>query len=103
EAMWYRTKVTVPADAAGRKLNLWIAATDGSAKVFVNGKQVPYDGADGKQADEFVGYCQPASFDITAAVNPGGENTIAIYSERRFMNELGTGGLLGPALIYANK
>jgi hypothetical protein len=45
---------------------------------------------------EANGYCTPFSFDITDAVKPGGENHIAILCTRTAINELGTGGLLGP-------
>ncbi len=72
-------------------------------QLFVNGKHVPWATAAGEQKDQFSGYCQPASFDITDAVRRG-QNTVAIYCVRTFINELGTGGLLGaPVVIYREK
>jgi len=47
--------------------------------------------------DAFAGYCQPAQFDITAAVKPGA-NQITIPCEHARLNELGTGGLMGPVV-----
>ena len=101
-AMWYRRSVDLPAVAAGKKIKLWIGAADGRVKVFVNGQHVPHQ-AEGKTAPDFSGYCQPASFDITAAAKPGSKNQLSLYCEREFLNELGTGGLIAPVAIYTDK
>jgi len=54
--------------------------------------------------DEFKnGYGKPATFDITAALKPGAENQITIRGTRVFINELGTGGLLGPVYLYRER
>jgi hypothetical protein len=103
KSMWYRTEVPLPAVPSGKKVYLWIGSTDGSARVFVNGKPVAYTDARGKTSDEANGYCQPFSFDITAAVKPESANTLAILCTRTFFNELGTGGLLGPVVVYVEK
>src|SRR6185295_13187714 len=111
-ALWYRTEVAMPAIPAGKKVHLWVSSTDGAARVFVNGKHVPYV-AETVQPDKTVkkevkieadGYCQPFSFDITSAVKPGAANQITILGTKTAMiNELGTGGLLGPVVIYREK
>ena len=101
-AGWYRADVTLPRAPAGKKVSLWIGATDGSAKVFVNGKHCPYVTSDGETKDAFSGYCTPASFDITDAVREG-ENQVTILCVRTFLNELGTGGLLGPVVVYRER
>lgn len=62
---WYRTTAEIPA-AKGKKTWLWIGATDGTAKVSVNGKHIPSVAPYGKTADEFDGYMAPASWNITA-------------------------------------
>ena len=41
--------------------------------------------------------------DITEAINPNAENQITLLCTRTFFNELGTGGLLGPVLLYQEK
>ena len=102
-AMWYRTAYQSPKLPAGKKLYLWIGATDGSAKLFVNGRHIPYTDTKGVSKEVFSGYCTPASFDITEALRPGAANHIAILCERTFINELGTGGLLAPVVIYQEK
>ena len=43
------------------------------------------------------------NFDVTAVVKPGAANQISILTTRTFFNELGTGGLLGPAALYREK
>jgi hypothetical protein len=100
-SMWYRTTVDVPEIPAGKKAYLWIGSTDGSARVFVNGKEIPYRNAKGEDV-EFSGYCQPGSFDITDTVKSG-ENQLSILCTRTAFNELGTGGLLAPLVIYREK
>jgi beta-galactosidase/beta-glucuronidase len=101
--VWYRAQVDVPQAPSGKKIYLWVGATDGLCKVFVNGQHVPYRNTKGEESAEANGYCQPFSFDITAAVKAGGKNQIVIRGARTFINELGTGGLLGPVVIYTEK
>ncbi|MCC7421938.1 MAG: DUF4838 domain-containing protein [Planctomycetaceae bacterium] len=102
-AAWYRHKVTLPAVPAGKKIWLWLGATDGTAKVFVNGKHCPWVNDKGEKVDQFAGYCQPASIDVTEAVKAGGENTIAVFTNRTDLNELGMGGLIAPVVLYHDK
>lgn len=102
-AMWYRTRVAVPAIPNGRKVYLWISGMDGSCKVFVNGRPLPFVTAKGETQPQAEGYCNPASFDITAAVKPGAENQITILANRLTINELGTGGVLGVVALYREK
>ncbi|MBI2805454.1 MAG: DUF4838 domain-containing protein [Planctomycetes bacterium] len=101
--VWYRTQVKLPAIPTGKKVYLWIGATDGACKVFVNGEHVPHVDAKGKKAPEANGYCDPFSFDITRSARSNGNNQITIVGTRTFLNELGIGGLLGPVLVYREK
>ncbi|MCC6498131.1 MAG: DUF4838 domain-containing protein [Propionibacteriaceae bacterium] len=104
KSMWYRTTVAVPPVPTGKKVRLWIGSTDGTAKVFVNGKHIPYVDPQGKKSGDVAkGYCEPFSFDVTNAIKPGARNTIAILCTRTFFNELGTGGLLAPVMLYSDK
>lgn len=107
--MAYRTSQKLPALPAGKKAFLWIGSTDGSAKLFVNGQHVKYPVPEktaknekGDLIDAFKGYCQPAVFDITAAVKTG-DNQFTILCDRYHLNELGTGGLIGPVVLYREK
>jgi hypothetical protein len=100
-SMWYRSDVSLP-EAAGKRTHLWVGATDGRVKLFVNGRHVPYQPAEGAAQDAFEGYCQPISFDVTDYVQAG-ENQVALLATRTFFNELGTGGLLAPVVVYREK
>ena len=109
-SMWYRTSMKLPEIPKGKRVYLWLAATDGSAKLFFNGKHIPYvketKDEDGKvttaKSDAFSGYAAPASFDITEGVRPG-DNRVSLLCTRTAQNELGTGGLLGPVVVYREK
>ena len=111
--MWYRTQVELTASpSSGKRVSLWVANSDGSTKVFVNGEHVRYSKvttqpdktSKTEQMDAHVdaGLNEPASFDITQVVRPG-RNQITILSTRSYINELGAGGVLGPVTIYAGK
>ncbi len=102
---WYRAKAKVPAVPAGKKVFLWIGGVDSTCKLFLNGKHISYVNQKGEAAEQFRGYAYPASFDITSAVKANAENQITMLCNRNFgwINEIGTGGLLGPVVIYAEK
>ncbi len=107
--MAYRVSMKIPAPLAGKKILLWIGSTDGSAKLFVNGQHVKYvvpektrQNEKGDSVDAFNGCFSPAAFDITSAVKAG-DNQFTILCERNWLNELGTGGLMGPVAIFREK
>src|SRR5690606_32775834 len=107
--MVYRVEQRLAAAPEGKRAWLWIGATDGSAKVYVNGRHVRYvvpestrRHAKGQVLDAFAGFCEPARFDVTDAVQPG-LNRIAIVCERTWLNEVGTGGLMGPVVVFRER
>jgi hypothetical protein len=88
---WYRQTVEVPASAAGKRLFLWCGGVDETAKVWVNG--------------QMIGISPGASFypfemDATAAVKPG-KNVIVFCLSNEVVNEVGTGGIVAPVMLYA--
>ena len=96
--MVYRASQRLAALPEGKRAYLWIGSTDGSAKVFINGKLMPYS----EQREAFDGYCRAAQFEITGALKDG-DNQFTILAERHRLNELGTGGLMGPVVIYSDR
>lgn len=44
----------------------------------------------------------PASWNITDALREGA-NQITVLTERRDVNEIGTGGIMGPAAVYRER
>ncbi len=100
DKMMYRKEVDVPEVPSGRDVYLWLPATDGSAKLYVNGEHVPYITGGGDSREAFTGYGMPGSFKITEALRPGERNLIAFLCKRTGLNEVGTGGLLGAPVLY---
>ena len=107
--MVYRTAQRLGALPAGKRAFLWIGSTDGSAKLYVNGKHVKYvvpaktrQHEAGDVIDAFSGYCTPAWFDVTEVL-VAGDNQFTILAERTNLNELGTGGLMGPVVVFREK
>lgn len=96
--MAYRVSQKVDAVPEGKRAYLWIGATDGSVKVFVNGTAIRFS----EEREAFNGYCKPAMFDITDALRAG-DNQFSVLADRHHLNELGTGGLMGPVTIYLDK
>ena len=90
--VWYRQSVEIPASAKGRRLFLWFAGVDEAATVWVNSKLV---GASAK------GTFKPFDLDITPYIKAGERNTIIVRLANETLNELGTGGIVGPVMIYA--
>jgi len=89
---WYRAHVNIPAFPTEKKVYLWVSGVDDTCQVYINGRPI----------GEVTDYCKPLSFDITAAVTAG-ENQLTIKCTRSTLNEVGTGGLLGPVVIYREK
>src|SRR5205085_1057533 len=81
-AVWYRTQVELPPVPAGKKIFLWMGATDGRVKVFVNGRHVSFVNDKGGRTESFAGFCQPVSCDITSVIQAGAKNHIAILCTR---------------------
>ena len=86
--LWYRTRFDAP--KGGGKLALFFAEIDGSATVYVNGRQV------GEQAKKRV----PFECDVTDAVRPGA-NVVAVRCDHRNITELFLGGILRPVLLIS--
>jgi hypothetical protein len=91
--IWYRHDFELPA-SSGKSLRLWLGGTDDSVHVYLNGKDL------GLQSPGNFG---PSDVDLTPALNRGGKNTLVLAVDNTSINELGTGGLVRPALIYAPK
>jgi hypothetical protein len=92
--IWYRHEFTLPeAGRDAKSLKLWFGGLDTYTDVWLNGKEV----------GKFKDTCGPFETDITAALDRKGPNTLVIAVNNTFPNELGTGGILRPVLIYASK
>jgi len=88
---WYRQTVEVPADAVGKRVFLWCGGVDESAKVWLNGKVIGIS-----HGAAFY----PFEIDATDAVKAG-KNVITMCVSNQRVNELGTGGIVAPVILYA--
>ncbi|MGC9318872.1 MAG: DUF4838 domain-containing protein [Armatimonadota bacterium] len=91
-AMWYRQRVTVPPKWGGRKLVLWFGGVDETAKLWVNETYIGEWETNG---------WQPIETDITHAVRFGRENLICVKVTNEELNEIGTGGITRPVMIWS--
>ena len=105
-SMWYRAVVDLPSIPSGKRIWLWVGATDGTIQAFVNGKKVSgtrdvnFKAESAKMEEAPSGYGVPFRFDVTDAVRKG-KNVIAFYLTRgKVPNEIGTGGLLSPVTLF---
>ncbi len=94
--MWYRLKVNVPASAKGRKVMLYAPVIETEAWCWVNGQFVghrPY-----KES-----YIRPLQmeFDVSDALKPGVENTIAIRVSTSQAPAQVASGILSRLFLYA--
>lgn len=107
--MAYRCSVQLAALPTGKKAYAWIGSFDGRVKLFVNGTHVKYvvpeknrQNEKGDIIDAPSGFGKPATFDVTQFLKPG-TNQITILADRNWLNEVGTGGLMGPVLFLREK
>jgi hypothetical protein len=88
---WYRQTLEVPEKAAGKRIFFWCGGVDELAKVWINGQVVGIShGA----------AMYPFEMDATDAVKPGA-NVVVVCVRNETVNELGTGGILAPVMLYA--
>ena len=101
---WYRATVRLPAVPAGRKTFLWISASDGALSAWFNGQPLTFTNRKGETTPDYNRYAEPISVEITHLLKPNAPNTLVFRAHRTdVINELGTGGLLGPVGIYREK
>ena len=97
---WYRQTIDIPWDdsesrptqAVGRRVFLWFGAIDEMAKVWLNGRLIG-------TSPRIV--FKPFEMDATEAIRPGKPNTLVVCITNEVLNELGTGGIMGPVIFYA--
>jgi len=88
---WYRQAIDLPAEAKGQRVFLWFGAIDEMAKVWVNGKPIGISPR--------VTF-KPFELDATEAIEPGKSNLVVVCVSNQVLNELGTGGIMGPVMFY---
>ncbi len=89
---WYRATFTVDPRFTGRTFRFWCGGTMNESWVWINGQYVGHQ-------EHKLWWAHPHEFelDVTAALKPGAENTIAI----RVLNDAEIGGLFRRGFIWA--
>lgn len=92
--VWYRTTVTLPTTYNnGHPIWLWFGNIDETARVWVNGKELPV-------VQQGSALMKPWVFDASNAVIFDRPNVIVVDTHNEILDELGTGGIAGPAMFY---
>lgn len=89
---WYRQAVRIDEKWEGKRIFLWSAGVDEKAQVFVNGKEIGIS-----HGSAFM----PFELDATEAVRPGADNVVVFRINNERVDEIGTGGIIGPVMFYA--
>ncbi|MFA6108324.1 MAG: DUF4838 domain-containing protein [Candidatus Latescibacterota bacterium] len=94
---WYRTSAVVDEQYRGRKVRLWLGGVDDQAAAWLNGQPLPVI----TRGEAPIGV--PWEFDATDAVAFGKPNVVVVKvtNGRLELQEIGTGGLTGPAMLWA--
>ncbi len=98
---WYRTEFSIPQVWKNKKIMLWFGGVDEKAKVWVNGKYVGSTEEPGEGIPGVPGAFCPVDFDITSVVRFGKPNFIAVRVENFKSNEIGTGGITAPVMLWS--
>ncbi len=92
---WYRTGIEVPAKYDGRTLRFWMGGVDDTPRVWIDGKELT------QLARGAAPIGRPFEFDATDAVKPGTKQTVVVSVADNGVQELGTFGINGPVMIWA--
>ena len=100
---WYRTEVAVSDVFEERKLYLWFGGVDELARVWINGELLGESFAPDPSLPGVPKAFAPFEFDITEHVRFDRPNTIAVKITNGRVDEIGTGGIMSPVMIWSPK
>jgi hypothetical protein len=91
---WYRTTIDIAEEYdTGKPIRLWFSSIDETARVWINGEELTL-------VQKGTGLTKPWEFDATPAVKFGEPNVIVVDVRNEDIDELGTGGIMGPAMLW---
>lgn len=88
---WYRQVVEVPKEFVGQRVFFWCGGVDEAARVWINGKPI---------GNSHRSTFRPFELDATDALKPG-KNVITVCVANLVVNDVGTGGIMNPVMLYA--
>ena len=92
---WYRATASVDERFRGRPIRLWLGGIDDTAKAWINGTELKVL----SRGSAPIG--RPWEFEATESIRFGQSNVVVVKVSNRHLNELGTGGITGPAMLWA--
>lgn len=91
---WYQTTFTMPQTPKDADLRLWFGGFDSNVDVYLNGQSL----------GEKKGFVKSQEFtDIAKHLKPGQQNTLTVRVSSGQLDEIGTGGIMMPVIIYSAK
>ncbi|NQU39010.1 MAG: DUF4838 domain-containing protein [Lentisphaerae bacterium] len=96
--MWYVFELDVPADAAGKSLQLYSPTVPGEAWTWINGQYCGHR----KYLEAYIRPA-PLDLDVTTLIKPGQRNTIAVWVNTGLNRTQAIEGFLGRLFLYAPK
>lgn len=93
--LWYRASVEVPARFDGRSLRLWLGGVDDTPNAWINGQKLETL----ERGSAPTG--RAWEFDVADSIRYGRDNVVVVKVSNRRSNELGTGGLTQPVMLWA--
>lgn len=98
---WYRTSFVIPEKFYSRKIYLWFSGVDEEAKVWINGQLLGTSLAPSGGLPGVPGGFHPFDMNASGIIQFGKENTIVVKIINKNLDELGTGGILGPVMLWS--
>ena len=95
-ALWYRMDVKVPASAKGKQVNLFCAAMEPEAWVWVNGHYIGH-----RQYREAYERPNELDMDVSKALIPGKKNTVIIRMQTGTNAAQMSDGLVSRLFLYS--
>ncbi|MCD9021908.1 DUF4838 domain-containing protein [Cohnella silvisoli] len=91
--VWYRTSVNVAEAYKDKPIRLWFGDIDETPRVWINGKEV-------QPMTTGIATVIPWEYDVSSVIKFGQKNDIVVSVNNRYLDELGTGGIVGPAVLW---
>ncbi|BBI32737.1 DUF4838 domain-containing protein [Cohnella abietis] len=92
--VWYRTSVNVAEQFKDKPIRLWFGDIDETPRVWINGKEI-------QPKSTGIATVIPWEYEVTSAIKFGKKNDIVVSVINKSLDEVGTGGIIGPAFLWA--
>ncbi|MBP1989833.1 DUF4838 domain-containing protein [Paenibacillus eucommiae] len=94
--VWYRTSVNVQAAYQDKPIRLWFGDIDETPRLWVNGKEI-------QPKSTGIATVIPWEYDVSTVIKFGQKNDIVVSVNNEYLDELGTGGIVGPGVLWTTE